>query len=100
MELRKHPLILYGVPTWPPRWSPVAGPKNEILIGEIGVLKRISHSSTVGYACACHLYIEYSGMEYMGTLLTNDITFSNNLYLVLQHNLNRPIKEIGSIDMP
>jgi hypothetical protein len=87
----------YGMPIWPPKWSPTAEPKNKVLIGELGTLIRVSHATTLPNAC--HLYIAYEGREYMGTLLIQDTAFCRHVYFVLHHHLGCPIKEIGSLDL-
>jgi hypothetical protein len=72
-------------------------PKNKILTGEVGILKRVSYSSMVNYAC--HLYTEYEGQDYLGTILINDAPFCWHLYFVLQDHRDQSIKEIGSLDL-
>jgi hypothetical protein len=98
MELRNHPLMrYYGLSCWPPRWSPTEEPRNKCVTGEVGVLKRVSYSSMAGYAC--HMYIEYEGRNYIGTLLVDDAAFCRDLFFVLHHNTNRSMEDIGSLDL-
>jgi hypothetical protein len=98
MELRNHPLMrYYGLPSWPPHWSPIEEPRNKVITGEVGVLKQVSYSSMQGYAC--HMYIEHEGRNYIGTLLIDDATFCRHLYFVLHQQKGRSIKEIGSLDL-
>jgi hypothetical protein len=98
MELREHPLVTYyGLPSWPPKWSPIEQPRDKTLIGELGILKRVSYSSMSGYCC--HLFVEYEGRDYIGTVLIDDAAFCRHLYFVLHHHLNLSIEEIGSLDM-
>lgn len=98
MELRNHPLMrYYGMPVWPPTWSLIEQPANKILKGEIEILKRVSYSSMAGYAC--HLYTEYEGQNYMGTLLIDDAAFCWHLYFVLQHHTEHSLGQIGSLEM-
>jgi hypothetical protein len=98
MELRNHPLMrYYGLPVWPPRWSPTEQPSNKILRGEMGILKRVSYSSMAGYAC--HLYMEYEGRKYVGTVLIDDAAFCWQLYFVLQRQAERSLEQIGSLDL-
>jgi hypothetical protein len=98
MELRNHPLMrYYGMPVWPPKWSPTEQPSNKILRGEIGILKRVSYSSMTGFAC--HLYIEYEGRNYIGTILMDDAAFCRQLYFVLQRHAEHSLDEIGSLDL-
>jgi hypothetical protein len=98
VELRNHPLMrYYGIRSWPPNWSPIEQPKNKCISGEVGVLRRVSYTSMAGYAC--HLYTEYEGRNYIGTLLIDDGAFCRQLHFVLHHHVNLPIEEIGSLDM-
>ncbi len=98
MELRNHPLMrYYDMPTWPPRWSPTEEPRNKILTGELGTLRRVSYSSMEGYTC--HLYTEYEGRNYLGTILIDDAAFCRHLFFVLQHHVNLAIEDIGSLDI-
>jgi hypothetical protein len=50
-----------------------------------------------GYAC--HMYIEYEGRNYIGTLLVDDAAFCRHLFFVLHHNTNRSMEDIGSLDL-
>ena len=72
-------------------------PKNIVLTGELGTLKRVSYSATT--PDACHLYIEHQGQDYIGTLLIQDVGFCWHIYCVLQYHTRRSIKEIGSLPM-
>jgi hypothetical protein len=98
VELRNHPLLrYYGLPVWPPKWSLTEEPRDKIIRGEVGVLKRAAYSSMAG--TCCHLYSEYEGRIYLGTLLINDPAFCLHLWFVLQRNTGHTMKEIGSLDM-
>ena len=47
----------------------------------------------------CFLFIEHKGESYTGALVVNDAAFCRQVFGVLRENLNRPIKEIGDLDM-
>ena len=99
MLLRDHPLMRYkGVPNWPPAWTWTDGLENKRPQGEIGVLKAVALSN-VQPADRCFLYIEHEGSAYIGCLLFNDSTFCDQVANLLQSQCNRPISEIGSLDL-
>jgi hypothetical protein len=50
-----------------------------------------------GYAC--HLYTEYEGRNYIGTLLIDDAAFCRQLFFALHYHTNLSMEEIGSLDM-
>jgi hypothetical protein len=81
----------------PPRWSLTEEPRDKIIRGELGKLKRVAYSSMAG--TYCHLYTEYEGQIYLGTLLINDPAFCLHLWFVLQRNIGHTIEEVGSLDM-
>jgi hypothetical protein len=100
MALRNHPLLNYrGVPSWPPIWTFTGGlenkrPRRE----EIGILKEVTISN-VQPADRCFLYIEHEGSSYVGCLLIEDQVFCAQIVTLLQGHLNRPVAEIGSLDV-
>jgi hypothetical protein len=86
-----------GLSIWPPRWSPVEAPGQKVIWGELGTLKRVAYSAMAPHAC--HLFIEYQGREYLGTLLMDDATFCRQLYYILQYHTTRSIEQIGVLDL-
>jgi hypothetical protein len=99
MLLRDHPLLCYrGVRSWPPTWTWVGGFDNQRLRGEIGILKAVEKSNILP-ADRCFLYIEHEAAEYIGCLLCGDHVFCTQIVKLLQGCCNRPIAEIGSIDL-
>jgi hypothetical protein len=99
MELRKHPLMSYrGRPNWPPRWVWLGGKKNERPTGEVGVLKEVSKYSLLS-SDGLTLVIEYNESAYMGLLLFDDFGVSRKIHELLKTLRDRPISEIGSVDM-
>jgi hypothetical protein len=99
MLLREHPRMSYhGHPSWPPVWTSIDGPANKHPRGEIGILRQVVPSK-ISPAERCFLYIEYERSEYIGCLPFDDSTFCNQIIKLLQGYCNRPISEIGSIDL-
>jgi hypothetical protein len=100
MVLRKHALFNYrGVPSWPPVWTFTGGLKNKRpRRQEIGILTEVTISN-VQPADRCFLHIEHEGSSYVGCLLIEDHAFCAQIVKLLQGHLNRPIAEIGSLDL-
>ena len=101
MLLRDHPLMQYhSVRNWPPAWTWTGGPENRKPEprGEIGILKEVVPSKILPLK-GCFLYNEYEGSEYIGCLLFDDSAFCNQIIKLLQGYCNRPIAEIGSLDV-
>jgi hypothetical protein len=99
MLLRDHPLMSYhGVPSWPPVWTWKDGRQKKFHRGEIGILKAVTISN-IQSADRCFLYIEHKGSSYIGCLLFDDSTFCGQVVRLLQGYCNRPIAEIGSLDL-
>jgi hypothetical protein len=99
MLLRDHPRLSYhGHPSWPPVWTGVDGPENTQRRGEIGILRQVV-SSKISPVERCFLYIDYQGSQYIGCLLFDDSAFCNQTIKLLQGYCNRPIAEIGGIDI-
>jgi hypothetical protein len=66
--------------------------------GEIGTLKAVEVSN-VPPVNRCFLCIDYEGSSYMGCLLFDDVAFCDQTVNLLRGHLNRPIAEIGSLDL-
>jgi hypothetical protein len=100
MVLRKHPLFNYrGIPSWPPVWTFTGGLKSkQQRREEIGVLTEVTISN-VQPADRCFLHIEHEGSMYVGCLLIEDPAFCAQIVTLLQSQLNRPIAEIGSLNL-
>jgi hypothetical protein len=99
MLLRDHPLMSrYGVPSWPPVWTWVDGPENKFPKGEVGTLKWVGLSG-IQPTDRCYLYIEHQGATYLGCLLFDDHAFCRYVANLLESYCNRPIAEIGSLDL-
>jgi hypothetical protein len=103
MLLRDHPLMSrHGVPNWPPVWTwvngEVDGPENRFPRGEVGILKWIGLSA-MQPPDRCYLYIDHEQSSYLGCLLFDDPAFCRHVAKLLESYCNRPIAEIGSIDL-
>lgn len=99
MLLRDHPLFRYhGVPSWPPVWTWTGGLENSRPNGEVGILKKVEFSNVLP-ADRFFVYIDHEGSFYIGCLLFNDSNFCGQIATLLQNHYNRPIAEIGSLDV-
>jgi hypothetical protein len=99
MPLRNHPLLNQrGMPSWPPAWTWTAGGEKKEARGEIGILREVSPSQIL-LADRCFLHIDHEGSTYIGCLLIGDEAFCDQIVKLLQDQLNRPIPEIGSLDL-
>jgi hypothetical protein len=99
MLLRHHPLFRYrGVPSWPPVWTWTGGLENNQPRGEIGILRKVELSNVLP-ADRCFLYVDHEGSFYIGCLLVDDSTFCGQVAKQLANHCNRPISEIGSLDI-
>lgn len=99
MNLRNHPLMSYrGIPNWPPTWVWIDGPEEKSPKGELGILKSVL-SSKIQRADRCFLLIFYEDSSYLGCLLFDDEVFCCEIMKLLQAHCNRPIAEIGALDV-
>jgi hypothetical protein len=99
MLLRDHPLMSrHCVHNWPPVWTWIDGGENEHPEGEVGILKAVLLSS-IQPADRCFLLISHQGSEYLGCLLFDDHAFCSQIVKLLQEHCNRPVAEIGSLDV-
>jgi hypothetical protein len=99
MLLRDHPLMSYrGVPNWPPTWTWTDGREDNHPKGEIGILSAVLLSK-LQPANRCFLLIFYEESSYVGCLMFDDYAFCNHITELLRFCCNRPIAEIGSIDL-
>ena len=99
MLLRDHPLMSrHYVHNWPPVWTWINGEENEHPNGEVGILKAILLSK-IQPPDRCFLLISYQASEYLGCLLFDDHAFCVQVVKLLQDCCNRPIAEIGSLDL-
>jgi hypothetical protein len=99
MILRYHPLMSYhSVPNWPPAWLWIDGRESQRPEGEIGILREVILSN-VQPANRCFLRIDHEGSSYMGCLLFDDTVFCGQIAKLLESYCNRPIVEVGSVDL-
>ena len=99
MLLREHPAMsCYGIPSWPPNWILLNGPGATRLTGEIGILTGIRVNDPPS-TLRCFLYMQHEESSYLGCLLFQDIAFYRHITALLWAYCNRPIEEIGSIDI-
>lgn len=99
MLLRNHPLFRHhGVPSWPPVWTMTDGVENDRPRGEIGILRTVQPSN-IQPADRCFLHIDHEGSSYIGCLMVENPAFCGQVVQLLQGCYNRPIAEIGSIEL-
>jgi hypothetical protein len=99
MLLRDHPLMSRnGVPSWPPVWTWVDGSDDKTPKGEVGILIWASLTG-VQPPDKCYLLMSHEGSSYMGCLLFDDSAFCRYVVKLLDSYRNRPIVEIGSLDL-
>ena len=100
MLLRDHPLMSYkGVPSWPPVWIWIDGPEKRRPRGEIGILRKVTLSN-INPDDRCFLNIEHKGSSYFGCLLISDSVFCDQIAKLLQAHCDRPIAEVGGLELP
>jgi hypothetical protein len=99
MLLRDHPLMSrHGFRNWPPLWIWVEGSEDKSPKGEVGILKWVG-LSVIDPPSRCYLYINLEESSYMGSLLFDDSAFCRYVALFLESYRNRPIAEIGSLEL-
>jgi hypothetical protein len=91
-------MLYKGVRSWPPTWTWTGGAQNIHPYGEAGILREVLLSN-INPADRCFLYISYEGSQYVGCLLIEDHTFCYQIVKLLHSCCNRPIAEIGSLDL-
>jgi hypothetical protein len=100
MLLRDHPLMSYkGVPSWPPVWTWTYGEEDKRPKGEIGVFRRVVRSN-IQPSNRCFLFIDHQESSYIGGLMVDDSVFCDQITKLLQGCYNRPIAEIGGLQLP
>jgi hypothetical protein len=99
MVFRDHPLMRYcSAPSWPPVWVWMGGLGDKYPKGEIGVFRRLEESY-IQPSNKCFLLIDHEESSYMGCLMVNDHAFYTQIVRFLQHCYDRPVAEIGSLDL-
>ena len=99
MLLRDHPLMSRnGVRNWPPVWTWVDGSEDKSPKGEVGILIWASLTG-VQPPDKCYLLMNHEGSSYMGGLLFDDPAFCRYVAKLLDSYPNRPIAEIGRLDV-
>ena len=99
MLLRHHPLMSrYGISSWPPVWHWVEGADEKSPKGEVGILIWTSLTG-VQPPDKCYLLMNHNASSYMGSLVFDDPAFCRYVVKLLDSHRNRPIAEIGSLDI-
>jgi len=87
-----------GAPSWPPKWTWTGGGEDKSPKGEVGVLRRVSESH-IQLANSCFLFINFEESSYGGALTVDYYAFCTKIVKSLQAHYDRPIAEIGSLDI-
>jgi hypothetical protein len=87
-----------GLPNWRPVWLWKDGLNKKTVRGEIGVLRTVTTAKNHP-SDSCVLEIEHEGLLYVGCLLFDDLAFCGEITKLLRDCCNRPIVDIGSLDV-
>ena len=87
-----------GLRNWPPVWARAVGRENEFPTGEVGVLRTVELSK-VQPANRLFLEMDHEGLSYIACLIFDDSIFCIQIAKLLQDHCNRPIAEIGNLDL-
>jgi hypothetical protein len=87
-----------GLPNWRPVWLWKDGLNKKTVRGEIGVLRTVTTAKNHP-SDSCVLGIEHEGLLYVGCLLFDDLAFCGEITKLLRDCCNRPIVNIGSLDV-
>lgn len=97
MKLKIHPLMKYrGAANWPPTY--LTQPYRQELVDEFGILRDVSLDTEVQNRC--FLMVEMNGIGYVGSLQFDNFAFRARFMSALNAHLNKPIKEIGDVEIP
>lgn len=99
MKFREHPLMIRksGMPTWPPVWTTVHRDVNDRPNGEIGTLESAMMHDL--FDRKIFMFIRHDGNRFMGSMHFDDAQFCGQVFIILQFNIGRSIKEIGDLDL-
>jgi hypothetical protein len=86
-----------GIRNWPPVWTWLNGKNDEHPQGEIGTL--IDVRRDFGDSGKLFLVIQYSGNEYMGCLLFDNVSFCRQIHDLLTNYHHHPLSEVGDLDI-
>src|SRR5262245_28863474 len=99
MLFRDHPLMSgYGIQSWATILILSKGPESSLLTVEIGILTLILLTN-IPSTPRCFLYMYHEESSYLGCIFVADVTFFCQIVKIFEDCLNRPISEIGNIDL-
>ena len=93
-----HSCPIVAVPTGRPVGSGSVAKKMNARLGEVGILKEVSKYSVLS-SDGMTLVMEHNGSAYMGVLLFDDFAFFRKIFDLLKTLRDRPIAEIGGLDI-
>ena len=86
---------------WPPSWASSYGHVNEFVSGEKGILKNVVRRKVYPSGPEClSLEMEYQKMSFSGIIDLKDTGLLEDLYRLLQENLEKSIQDIGDTEIP
>jgi hypothetical protein len=91
-------MTYHGLCSWPPVWTWVGGADNQRPKGEVGILKE-ARVSKIEPADRIFLYMDYEKASYIGCLLIDYSPFCRQIAELLQECCERPLREIGDLDL-
>ena len=87
----------HGIPNWPPIWTQGTEKSKKTVRGEVGILRYVHDVNPASNKI--YVVIEYEKEHYVGTLIFDDVKFRHQMTGLLQQHVNRPVEEIGDIDL-
>lgn len=99
MKLRNHPAFNYhGLPSWPPIWCYLSGPRIDRPAGEVGVLAKAEPG--IGEPPnRCFLHIEYKGGRYIGCLYVAEPISCGQMVSFFLNHLGEEISAVGDLEI-
>lgn len=96
MKLKDHPLMKHhNVPNWPPSYLTPA--YRQELIEEFGILRAVTLDARMPNRC--FLMVEMDGLAYVSGLKFDHSAFRTRFVNTINVHLNRPMKEIGELEV-
>ena len=96
MKIKDHPLMKYhNVPNWPPSY--LTPDHRQELIKEFGILRAVTLDARVSNRC--FLMVEMDGLACVSWLKFDNSTFRSRFVNTVNVHLNKPMKEIGELEV-
>jgi hypothetical protein len=96
MKLKDHPHMQYhNLPNWPPTY--LTGDYRQETIEEFGILRGVTLDTSMSNRC--FLMVEMQGCGYVSWLKFDNSAFRARFVNTINVHLNRPMKEIGELEV-